>query len=262
MEHLSDVKGLLGYCHEKVKLGHVCLYCQKIFPDWRGCQQHMIDTRHCKLKYEEGIDMHEYEPFYDYEEANREFLEHFNGPSSMENEDDDQELMDDDDDDNWEDVEDEDDDISMEDYYQNQVLKRGFDVTELGELIFPDGRIVGHRSLAKYYKQHYSANHTDSPAVSAYMRSLNMKPNQHLKGHGILVPSQKAASNGAIVTIERGLANYTALSVYRYKAVIKKQRRQDSSGFRKYQKYYNRHNRFDKKGNRIMNGVSVAHAKR
>jgi len=26
---LVDVEGLLGYCHEKIKLGHYCLYCEK-----------------------------------------------------------------------------------------------------------------------------------------------------------------------------------------------------------------------------------------
>jgi pre-60S factor REI1 len=28
-ECLADLEGLLGYCHEKIKLGHYCLYCEK-----------------------------------------------------------------------------------------------------------------------------------------------------------------------------------------------------------------------------------------
>jgi pre-60S factor REI1 len=28
-ECLVDLEGLLGYCHEKIKLGHYCLYCEK-----------------------------------------------------------------------------------------------------------------------------------------------------------------------------------------------------------------------------------------
>ena len=276
MEHLVDRRGLVGYCHEKVKLGHCCLYCQKIFPTWRGTQQHMIDARHCKLRYEEGIDLDEYEPFYDFDAANKEFLEHFNGPSSKPYTNDNDNHHDqineveinDDNDDEWEDFDDndDDDDVSMENYYQEHVLKRGFDVTILGELIFPDGRVIGHRGLARFYKQRYSTSHTDSSAVSAYRRSLGISPGQHLRGHGILVPQPKYSSsaglNGALLSTETGLSNYSTLSVYRYKAVIKKQRQQDSTGYRQYQKYFNRHNRFDKKGNRIMNGVSVAHAKR
>ena len=266
-EYLSDLEGIIGYCHEKVKLGHVCLYCQRVFPTWRGVQQHMIDSRHCKLRYEEGIDIEEYEPFYDFEEANREFLDHFNGGERTEGQEGDVEMEQDEaeysdgDEDEWEDMDEDDDndEVSM-DGYQAEALKRGFDVTELGELIFPDGRVVGHRALAKYYKQRYSSNHVDSAAVSAYRKSLGIAPGQHLRGRGILVQSRDAAANGAITS--RGLSNYTTLSVYRYKAVVKKQRRQDASGYRRFQKYYNRHNRFDKKGNRMMNGVSVAHAKR
>lgn len=29
IECLADLEGLLGYCHEKIKLGHYCLYCEK-----------------------------------------------------------------------------------------------------------------------------------------------------------------------------------------------------------------------------------------
>merc|ERR1712012_636059 len=49
-EYLIDAEGFLGYCQEKIKLGHYCLYCHSIFSTYRGCQQHMINKRHCKLK--------------------------------------------------------------------------------------------------------------------------------------------------------------------------------------------------------------------
>lgn len=229
----------------------------------------MVDTSHCKLKYEEGIDIHEYEPFYDFSKANEEFMQHFQQPQQQQTHQDfdvDDEGSDSEGD--WEDVDDDDDDDDeIMESYQEQALKRGFDVTELGELVFPDGRVIGHRALSKYYKQRFSPNHTDNPVVASYLRSMNDHTihgaqQNHLRGGGVLVPQQKAAMNGAIITRESGLANYTALSVYRYKAVMKKAKRQEASGYRQYQKYYNRHNRFDKKGNRLMNGVSVAHAKR
>lgn len=265
-EYLVDKLGLVGYCHEKVKLGHMCLYCQRVFPTWQGTQQHMVDSSHCKLKYEEGIDIHEYEPFYDFSKANEEFMQHFQSQSQARpHKDCDDEDMDEGSEGGWEDI---DEDEVMEGY-QAQALKRGFDVTELGELVFPDGRVVGHRALSKYYKQRFSPNHTDNPAVASYLRSMNdhysinaAAQQSYLRGGGVLVPQQKAATGGTIVTRGSGLANYTALSVYRYKAVVKKAKREEASGYRQYQKYYNRHNRFDKKGNRMMNGVSVAHAKR
>ena len=36
-EYLTDLEGLVGYCHEKIKLGHMCLYCHKVFPTWQVC---------------------------------------------------------------------------------------------------------------------------------------------------------------------------------------------------------------------------------
>lgn len=51
-EYLVDVQGFVGYCHEKIQLGHVCLYCQKIFISSQSCKQHMIQTRHTKIQYQ------------------------------------------------------------------------------------------------------------------------------------------------------------------------------------------------------------------
>ena len=58
-EYCVDVSGLLGYCAEKVKLGHYCLYCQKVFKTATGTMRHMVDSGHTKLRYEEGVDLEE-----------------------------------------------------------------------------------------------------------------------------------------------------------------------------------------------------------
>lgn len=65
-EYLTDIDGLLQYLSEKVKLGGICLCCQKQFPPGRPCMNHMISKSHCKIRYEDGIDLDEYEDFYDY----------------------------------------------------------------------------------------------------------------------------------------------------------------------------------------------------
>lgn len=54
-EYISDLEGLLEYLGEKVKLGGMCLYCQKRFSSGRACQHHMIQKSHCKLAYEENV---------------------------------------------------------------------------------------------------------------------------------------------------------------------------------------------------------------
>lgn len=66
VEYLVDLEGLLGYLGEKVKLGGLCLCCQKQCKPGRPCQNHMKDSSHCKIAFEEGIDLDEYEDFYDY----------------------------------------------------------------------------------------------------------------------------------------------------------------------------------------------------
>ncbi len=67
-EHIFDLEGLIRYCAEKVKVGLYCLWCNdtgKTFKSWRAAQQHMLDMGHCKLQYQDGVDLHEFEPFYD-----------------------------------------------------------------------------------------------------------------------------------------------------------------------------------------------------
>lgn len=66
IEYMTDLEGFLGYLGEKVKLGGLCLCCQKQCRPGRPCQNHMKDSSHCKIAFEEGIDMEEYEDFYDY----------------------------------------------------------------------------------------------------------------------------------------------------------------------------------------------------
>ena len=72
-EYIIDMEGLIGYCHEKIMLGHTCLYCQRIFPTVQSCKQHMIDTNHTKLRYEPDIDLDELAVFYDFTTADNEF---------------------------------------------------------------------------------------------------------------------------------------------------------------------------------------------
>mmetsp|Transcript_22667 Transcript_22667/g.50835 ORF Transcript_22667/g.50835 Transcript_22667/m.50835 type:complete len:268 (-) Transcript_22667:532-1335(-) len=66
VEYLTDLEGLLTYLGEKVKLGGYCLYCQRQFAAGRACQNHMRGKSHCKLRYCEGLDLEEYEDFYDF----------------------------------------------------------------------------------------------------------------------------------------------------------------------------------------------------
>ena len=112
-EYLCDLAGLLRYLGEKVRLGGYCLYCQKKLQPGRACQNHMVSKSHCKLRFEEGVDMEEFEEFYDYSAAYSSDDDGEGGPEGAQ-----------------------------------LVLEAGPD----GELQLPDGRVLGHRSLRRFYK--------------------------------------------------------------------------------------------------------------
>lgn len=301
-EFLVDEEGLIGYCAEKIKLGHTCLYCQKMFRSWRGCQEHMVNSKHCKLKYEAGIDLEEFDVFYDFTADDEAFLQAGIGNYKRRNkkrveketdEDEEMEVIDEDemdeDDGEWEDV---DSDEEMEDglyaAYQDEITRHGFDVTPLGELVFPDGRIIGHRGLSRYYKQRFTAeddrtsvmaarrangerllngqvydtyamrhgngnNQDNSTALQLAKAGLAVGAARGRAGKGILVASGNGPS---------GAQSYTALSLYRYKAAVKKARKEEFKGRKLQERTSLPMNKMDKKANRLMNGVSVAHAAR
>mmetsp|Transcript_29032 Transcript_29032/g.47954 ORF Transcript_29032/g.47954 Transcript_29032/m.47954 type:complete len:475 (-) Transcript_29032:35-1459(-) len=290
-EYLVDAEGLLGYCHEKVKLGHTCLYCQRIFTTWHGCQKHMISTEHTKLRYERGVDLEEYDPFFDFSEANEEFLRaNAAAAAAMDEEESGVVTEDGDEEDGWEDVTDDeaeegddedmyDDEEGADDMYagyKDEIARFGFDVTPLGELVFPDGRIVGHRGLARYYKQRIAPATSDRASVRAARRAAGEslykgrvyeeEEGQHMSSlamarAGLQQGSGGAGGSGKGVLVASG-GGFTALSLYRYRAVIKKARKFEKQGQRLRNRTQCNMNKMDKKGNRILNDVSVAWAKR
>jgi pre-60S factor REI1 len=304
-EFLVDQEGLIGYCAEKIKIGHTCLYCQRMFRTWRGCQEHMINSRHAKLKYEAGIDLEEFDVFYDFSADNEEFLKSGIGNHKRtgknkicEEADEAMEIVEEDetdadgDDEDWKDV---DSDEEMEEdgiyaAYEDEIARHGFDVTPLGELIFPDGRIIGHRGLSRYYKQRFIAE-DDRPAVVAARKAQGERVYNgvvydthawsteegedgaqknstalQLAKAGLAAGAARGRSGKGILVPNsgrfNGTASYTALSLYRYKAAVKKSRKEEKQGQRLEQRWLLPMNKMDKKANRLFNNVSVQHAPR
>lgn len=145
-EYLVDLEGLLRYCNEKVKVGCLCLYCNgkgKGFRIYGDVQKHMESKCHCKLRYEEGEDLHEFRPFYDFSASYGAVQK----DSMVDSEGEEWEAVTDDDE-----ADDDDDDASLAD--RPALLERMY-VSELGELLLPDGRALGCRDFARYYKQRY-----------------------------------------------------------------------------------------------------------
>jgi len=287
-EYLVNLSSLIGYCQEKIQIGQMCLYCQRGFRSPRAVKDHMVGARHTKIRYEEGVDLWEFEPFYDFTEANKEFWETWSNKKKttgnettctgsedydyIMKENENAVVVEDDDEEDsteWEDVKDsvdEQEDEDEEDYndYAVNLAQQGFDVTPLGELIFPDGRIVGHRLLARFYKQRLARDKTTVVRTAAMVAE-----NRNNSGSRMSAADRWASANNILVRQQTGILvrdagskSFSAISLYRYKAVIKKSRREEARGKRLHQKTALNINRMGKKDNRLMNGVSVAHAKR
>jgi pre-60S factor REI1 len=231
-----------------------------MFPTWQGCQKHMISKQHTKLKYEDGF-WDEVDPFYDFDQ---------NADGRMA----DRNSTDDGEEDGWEDISDGDDaemdladqaksDDELYAAYEKEIARFGLDVTPLGELVFPDGRIVGHRALRKYYKQRARPVASSTAIVAAKRAADERLYEGRVVNIGDPFNGQmKGSGRGILVPLKDGAKGFSALSLYRFRAVVKKQRRDDDMGHRLKLRTSRNINRMDKKANRLMNNVSVAHAKR
>ncbi len=304
-EYCIDLEGFLGYCSEKIRWGNICLYCQKTFKGGaHGVIRHMKDKEHCKILYERNVDMEEYDVFYDFStmpgnyvlgEKNKKAARGGGGGGEggglmvKENYNEDG--------DEWEDVsddedasmkdEDKEDDDDLYDAYQKEISSRGFDITPLGELVFPDGRIVGHRALARYYKQRFAPDRMEREAVrharvaaadvlcdgrvvNLYqLRSSDEDNNASTTSNSLAnatVVGRYHLPSGSIpigrggkgILVGAGSGGFTSLSLYRYRAAIKKQRREDARGQRLQYRSRMNTNKMDKKGNNIATGVVTA----
>jgi len=150
IEYLKDLEGIIKYLIEKVAVGNVCLYCNgkgKQFYSLEAVQAHMRSLNHCKLLYEGNEE--EYEDFYDFSSDYEDLPTEETPEGSLEN-----------------------------------IVKSSVTVSENGcDLIFNDGKTVGHRSLAIYYRQRYKTpDHRDSVVINSVMaqyRALGWKGKQH-----------------------------------------------------------------------------------
>jgi len=70
---LVDLKGLLTYLAEKVHIGQMCIFCNRIFKDGQACQQHMVDKTHCFMNVDDFEE--EYEKFYDFSKTYSDFVD-------------------------------------------------------------------------------------------------------------------------------------------------------------------------------------------
>ncbi|XP_078096831.1 cytoplasmic 60S subunit biogenesis factor ZNF622 [Mustelus asterias] len=158
IEYLVDLRGLLWYLGEKVGVGNVCLWCNekgRSFYSTEAVQAHMVDSSHCKL-FTDGDVAIEFADFYDFRDS---YPDHKEG----------------------EDVEMKTTDVPAKNLEYDE---------ETMELMLPSGARIGHRSLLRYYKQHFGV----SRAVAATGTRVLGRVLQQYKALGWTSELAKAAS--------------------------------------------------------------------
>src|SRR5579871_458593 len=165
-EYLTDLRGLIVYLGQKIGVGNVCIYCGRSFQSAEGTRAHMLDKGHCKMAYSTQAEILEYSDFYDFTTSY--------DPIDA----DDAEVMEDDNNSDWSD-DDDNSSIASEDLLPVQISTH-----DLLELRLPHaGKRLGHRSLARYYRQ-------------------NLRPDRHLsqgeQTHRLMIeaPGSSALTGG------------------------------------------------------------------
>ncbi|XP_078395265.1 cytoplasmic 60S subunit biogenesis factor ZNF622 [Cetorhinus maximus] len=158
IEYLVDLRGLIKYLGEKVGVGNVCLWCNekgRSFYSTEAVQAHMVDSSHCKL-FTDGDAAIEFADFYDFRDSY---------PDRKEG-----------------------DDVEMK---TAEVPAKNLEYDEeTMELLLPSGAKIGHRSLLRYYKQHFGT----SRAVAAIGTRVLGRVMQQYKALGWTSELAKAAS--------------------------------------------------------------------
>lgn len=123
--YLVDKAGLIEYLGEKVGYGNVCLVCQFQGRSMEAVQQHMLAKSHCNIPYDTEDEKLEIGQFYDF------------SSTYSDNEDE------------WEDTdtESEDGEVINADDLDDTMYASSYG------LHLPNGLVLGHRSLARYYRQ-------------------------------------------------------------------------------------------------------------
>ncbi len=238
IENLVDLPGLLKYLGEKVGIGNICVECDRPFRSLSAVRQHMIDKQHCKMTDYDEVWIEEYAEFYDFTREN---------PNEEQDDDDE------DDDEGWEEVGDDEviegEVIEVEDEPSGVVavvqpnnmfaaLSKIRPVDSAAPIVGTEevsmamnGKLLGHRSLQRYYKQKFAPGaQRDSRMISRVLSEYRLlgwkgqdnKPTKEVKAATRIQLARKRRFD-----LKVGTSNY-----YTRKSAIKPSMAVFNSGYR------------------------------
>lgn len=206
--YLVNPTGLVKYLYAKITENFECLYCHKLKSSAEAIQTHMRDKSHCMIAYSSEEEMVEIGQFYDFRST------------YSDDEDDDDEATEvveggDGDDEGWETDASSDEDESAGNVYANE-----------GDLHLPSGRVAGHRSLAKYFRQN--------------LRHYAVTPEERVSRQKLLKDSaaeKEEKKSGALVSRANGGLGLVNASDFQKKEARKTERRDQKRAQRMQNQY-------------------------
>jgi len=217
--YLTSLSGLLTYLHQKISIGHTCLYCNASFRSDHGVKGHMKDKRHEMLAYTSEKEKLEVSDWYDFSSTY---------PSTevkktkvtagddvvMEGGENEEEEGD------WESESEDSDDL--EDPSKITYGDSPY------ELVLPSGVRIGHRSLKHYYTQNLTHS-LASPSTAQRLLTLREKQDTVTRNPGMDVVAKR---NG-------GEAREAGRHIREFRDMKRRENFKTKVGFRNnYQKHF------------------------
>ena len=219
-EYLVDLEGLLRYLYRKITENNECLYCHVIRSSAAGINTHMRDKGHCMIAFETEEEQIEIGQFYDF--------------TSTYSDDEEEESPDaaDEDEEGWE-TETSASSVDEDEIHGSTNAPVIYESEY--ELHLPSGRSVGHRSLARYYRQNL---HNYPSMAERQERQLAIENGEIQQEQ----PSNNNRNRGLVTRANGGLGMVGATEGQK-RTALRSERKERNRAIRQEQKYTARVNR-------------------
>ncbi|KAH8705069.1 putative C2H2 finger domain protein [Talaromyces proteolyticus] len=227
-DYLVDLEGLIRYLNAKIVENHECIHCHAIRSTAAGIRTHMRDKGHCMIAFESDEEQIEIGQFYDFRST------------YSDDEDEDEDMADggvpvtssDADEAGWET-----DDSSVGSDGESKAYRGSQPVYQTDyELHLPSGRSVGHRALAKYYRQNLHSYPTAEERSARQLAIENGTAEEE-------TPKPERNHHRALVSRANGGMGMIGATEYQKTEALSSERRERTRAQRSEKKYLAKINR-------------------
>ncbi|GES63766.1 C2H2 finger domain protein [Aspergillus terreus] len=230
-DYLVDLEGLIHYLWRKINENSECLYCHAIRNNPAGARTHMRDKGHCMIAFESEDEQVEIGQYYDFRSTYSDNEDAMS--TASETAEDGGVKVDGEEDEGWE------TETSASSVDEDEIddTKGGSAVyrTEY-ELHLPSGRSVGHRSLARYYRQNLHNYPTAEERIARQLAIENGEIEEEEKPRG-------RNQNRAVISRANGGFGMVGATDSQKREALTNERKERTRAIRQEQRYTARVNR-------------------